>query len=100
MAKEYAKAFYTSTAWAQCRESYLKSVGGLCERCLSQGLIIPAKIVHHKERLNEKNIGDPTTTLNFENLEALCQECHNKEHMTGNRKARRYSIGEGGELIF
>ena len=29
MAKEYAKAFYNSSAWIKCKNSYIKSVYGL-----------------------------------------------------------------------
>ena len=48
MAREFAKRFYKSKAWQECRASYLKSVGGLCERCYKKGLIVPATTVHHK----------------------------------------------------
>ncbi|WP_083516880.1 HNH endonuclease [Alicyclobacillus shizuokensis] len=74
--REFASAFYHSQAWLRCRESYLKSKHYVCERC--GGL---AKIVHHKVYLTPGNIDDPTITLNWDNLEALCQDCHNAEHM-------------------
>ena len=76
--REFAKRFYTSSAWKKCRESYIATVHGLCERCSGAG-----KIVHHKIYLNEGNIDDPSVTLSHENLELLCQECHNREHMAG-----------------
>ena len=97
--KEYtdeAKQFYKTRTWERCRKSYLQSVGGLCERCLSSGAIVPAKIVHHKQYINAENINNPDITLNYKNLEALCQDCHNKEHI---KHKRRYQITEGGELI-
>ena len=37
-------------------------------------------ICHHKKHLNSHNIGDPAVALNQDNLEALCKDCHNKEH--------------------
>lgn len=95
--KEYAKGFYKSKAWEQCRKTYLSMTGGLCERCQASGNITPAKIVHHKIYITAENINNPAITLNYKNLEALCQECHNKEHI---KQARRYSVTEGGELIF
>jgi 5-methylcytosine-specific restriction endonuclease McrA len=73
--KDYARKFYKSSAWRKCRESYFNLKHGLCERC--QG---PGKIVHHKEYITPENINDPTITLNFSNLELLCQDCHNREH--------------------
>lgn len=100
--KEYAESFYKSNAWRQCRLSYLKSVGGLCERCYQKGLFVPAKIVHHKIYITPDNITDPSITFNFNNLEALCQDCHNKEHdamaqMT--KSMKRYKVNEYGEVI-
>ena len=76
--KEFAKRFYHSKQWRECRASYFKSVHGLCERCGAGG-----KIVHHKIYLNESNIDDPYITLSHDNLELLCQDCHNVEHMGG-----------------
>ncbi|PEB56232.1 HNH endonuclease [Bacillus pseudomycoides] len=75
MAKEYAKKFYRSKVWQKCRAAYVQSVFGLCERCES-----PGKIVHHKEYITPSNINNPDITLNHDNLELLCQDCHNKEH--------------------
>ena len=75
MAKDYAKKFYRSKAWRECRASYISKVYGLCERCKQ-----PGKILHHKEYITPDNINDPNITLNHDNLEFLCQECHNIEH--------------------
>lgn len=96
--REFAKAFYKSKAWVDCRESYLKSVGYKCEDCLAKGIETPAVIVHHIEELNPDNINDPEVTMNFDNLKAVCRKCHADEHM--NRvNARRYFFGENGEVI-
>ena len=87
------KAFYNSKEWQRCRKEYLAMVGGVCERCEKKGLIRPAKIVHHKEYITVNNITDPMILLSFDNLEAVCQECHNEEH---HKKIKRYVIGEFG----
>ena len=34
-------------------------------------------IVHHKCYIDTSNVFDPNITLNFENLELLCLDCHN-----------------------
>ena len=73
--KPFAERFYKSRQWIECRKGYLTSVFGICERCER-----PALIVHHKIELTPENINDPEISLNWENLEALCQDCHNKEH--------------------
>ena len=94
--EQYAKAFYLSTAWKSCRAAYMKKAGGLCERCLRKGLYVPAVIVHHKRHITPDNIKDPHVTLSFDNLEALCWSCHEKEHKG---KARRYSVDAEGHVI-
>ena len=35
--------------------------------------------------LNGVNVHDPEVALNFDNLEALCRDCHNKEHFSESR---------------
>lgn len=92
-------SFYKSTAWERCRRGYLASVGGLCERCKAEDKIVPAAIVHHKIYLREENYKDPSIALNFENLEALCQTCHNQEHAKIERE-RRWSFNENGRFVF
>lgn len=86
--------FYKTAAWVNCRKAYLAKVGGLCERCLAKGLIVPAEIIHHKIRLNENNITDPSVSLNFDNLEALCRLCHGEEH----GRPKRYTIAADGSV--
>lgn len=80
MAREFAKSFYNSKAWKECREAYKRSVYGLCERCLANGKYVPGDEVHHKIYLTPENIRDPNVTLNWDNLILLCASCHSKEH--------------------
>lgn len=94
--KEFAKRFYKSKAWQSTRLAYLKSVGGLCERCLKKGLYVPAEIVHHKIYIDEQTINDPSVTLSWSNLEAVCRNCHEDEHYTG---TKRYKVDEFGRVI-
>lgn len=94
--KEYAERFYKSSRWRECREAYAKSVSYLCERCLARGIYKPGEIVHHKVHISPENIGNPNITMNFDNLELLCRDCHGQEH--GNPK--RYKVDDLGRIIF
>lgn len=104
MSKDFAKVFYRSDAWRRTREAYFKYRCGICERCGAAG-----DIVHHKKYLTPLNINDARITLDFRNLELLCQDCHNKEHFTKDKtnppkkefspKNKRYSFGTNGEII-
>lgn len=91
--EEFAEKFYKSMAWKRCRKAYLDSVGWLCERCATEGKIVPADQVHHKVRLTPENINDPEVSLNHDNLEALCMDCHQQEH-----KPRRWRCDPDGHV--
>ena len=73
--RKIADQFYSSQRWRELSTMYMKSRHYICERC---GGV--AEICHHKRHLNSHNIGDPSVALNQDNLEALCRDCHNKEH--------------------
>ena len=76
----FAHNFYKSGAWMKTAKAYRRSVGNLCERCLANGLIVPGDEVHHKIRLTPENLSDYSISLNWDNLELLCKDCHLKEH--------------------
>lgn len=83
------EAFYNSKKWRRVSAAYLSSKHYLCERCGK-----PAQICHHKKWLNESNVNNPEIALNFENLEALCIDCHNAEHGLRHDVAVFNSAGE------
>ena len=95
MSRQFAEGFYKSQRWRDCRAAYAASKGHLCERCLAKGIISTGEIVHHKKYITPDNIGDPMITLNWDNLELVCRECHAKEHQ-GVKK--RYTVDEVGRV--
>ena len=95
MARAFAVDFYKSDVWINCRANYLAKVGGLCELCYAKGIYSPAVIIHHKIHLTPENIKDPTIALSFDNLCAVCMDCHAKEH----RPEKRYKIAPNGAVI-
>ena len=101
MAKEFARRFYASKAWKDCRESYIASVFGLCETCAKKGIDKPGKILHHTVYLTPLNINDPMISLNRELLRYDCQECHNREHHGDDAEAVRDGLcfDESGQLV-
>ena len=83
--------FYKSPAWLAAREIKIMSVNGRCERCGQVGLE-----VHHKERLTVESVSDSFVSLNQDNLELLCRDCHNKEHKRFSKEVR---FDKDGNLI-
>lgn len=101
--KDYARKLYSSKAWKDTRRAYAKSRGGLCERCLAKGLIIPGQIVHHRKHISAANVDNPAVTLCWDNLELVCRDCHAELHsrdVTGAKKfsKKRYVIDAEGHV--
>ncbi len=96
MAKEFAKPFYNSKRWKQCRAAYIaKRIGidgGMCERCNKE----MGYIVHHIKYITPSDINNPDVTLNWNNLEYVCKACHDREHF-GNDE--RYVFDEQGNAV-
>jgi 5-methylcytosine-specific restriction protein A len=82
MAQAWAKWFYNSREWIQCRAAYIASVFGLCEDCRSRGIARRGYILHHTEPLTVENINNPDITLNWNKLRYLCLDCHNRVNST------------------
>ena len=76
--KDYAESFYNSKAWRRCRAAYIARRllidGGLCEECHER----VGYIVHHRKQLTPENITDPAVTLEDDNLEYVCKDCHDR----------------------
>lgn len=112
MAKAFARKFYSSKAWQDCRNEYARRQHYLCEDCLRRGIYKPGTIVHHKIEIDPVTIEKPEIALNFNNLELLCRDCHAARHEQSGgrwsevnkrrREARdarnRYRIGPNGKV--
>ena len=102
MAKDYSRPFYSSPAWLACRQAYIaervKIDGGMCEECRQRiGLI-----VHHRTAIDESNINDVNVTLNHENLEFVCKQCHDRfpNHFVRSKSREvRYVFDDFGQPI-
>ncbi len=95
--KEYAKSFYKSAAWKRARQQVIQRANGLCERCKAQGIYKPGYIVHHKQYITPGNINNTRITLDLNNLEYVCEDCHNKEHKAAHNE--RYTFDAQGNLL-
>ena len=89
----------------------MKRAHYLCENCLRKGIYKPAEIVHHKIEIDPITVERPEIALNFDNLEAVCRDCHDEIHDNrgrwakvneNKRKARadsqRYIVDENGSV--
>lgn len=68
------KNFYSSKEWLEIRAIVLAEQP-LCQDCLRQGMITPAKAVHHISERKSR----PDLALDKANLEPCCSACHNRK---------------------
>lgn len=68
--------FYHTSQWRRTRQHKL-SMQPMCEVCLAHGKRTIATIVHHKEEIRTE-LGWKKR-LDYDNLESICLDCHNKE---------------------
>ena len=91
--KPYKKndPFYTSAAWRAVREQALLRDHYICQKCLKRaemGKLFtphPATMVHH---IKPRQLF-PELELELDNLESLCDACHNEEHPERGFKTRK-----------
>ena len=61
--------------WKQIRAAFLSS-NPLCVMCNGNGKFTPATLAHHKIKLTDGGTND------WNNMMALCHECHSRLHAT------------------
>lgn len=111
MAKAFAKKFYSSKQWQDCRNEYARKRHHLCENCLRKGIYRPGEIVHHKIEIDPITIENPEIALKHDNLELLCRECHAQVHDNHSRwdkvnrerrekkiRSQRYKVDDMGRV--
>ena len=72
--------FYTGKEWRSLCWLLRLKANNRCQRCNAEILDIKYLIGHHKIELTPDNIHNPSIALNPDNIEMICQTCHNKEH--------------------
>ncbi len=102
MAKPELKWFYNSMPWRDpvtgARIRALKRDHFTCQLCGAR-----ATEVHHLIELSVDNVHDVNISLNLNNLQSLCSECHKKitkeEHKTTKKDCdNEYFFDENGFL--
>jgi len=68
--------FYNSRTWRKKRTQTLERDNKECQKCKRRGKFNKATCVHHKKHLRD----NPELALIDDNLESLCDICHNEEH--------------------
>ena len=78
------KKFYSTEPWLSFRAEIILSrmIDGrvVCQKCGKQIVVSKHIQVHHLIELNEENYKDVNISLNPDNVEVWCHNCHNKNH--------------------
>lgn len=77
-----SKQFYHSVAWKRAREIIRIRDNGLCQECFKQKRLTVGTIVDHIIPIKQ----DWNKRLDEDNLQLLCQACHNKKTGTERRE--------------
>lgn len=67
--------FYNSHLWRKVRKQVMNRTGGLCKQCLALDMNIKADVVDHIIPIEI----DWNLRLRLDNLQPLCNVCHNKK---------------------
>ena len=94
MAKDYARSLYGNRKWKLTQVAYMISRNYICERCGSV-----ARIVHHKNYITPDNIYDPKVVFDWDNLEAVCIDCHNTEHIISAATEEGLRFNSNGDIV-
>ena len=81
--QKWQHKFYRSKVWIRLRDYCKTRDYGICQRC---GKATGRTIEHHKIWITPDNCNDSMIVLNADNIETLCIDCHNQEHMTKNNQ--------------
>lgn len=93
--KRVGDEIYHTQRWRKLRQAYYGSQYGICEWC--EG---PGKIVDHIEPITKDNLNDPDITHGWDNLQLLCQSCHNKKTFQKENPIREgFGFDPEGNLI-
>ena len=78
---ENHSAVYNTKTWKDLRFLYLTN-NPLCEECKKKKIITLANDVHHKIPISEGMTKAQKKVIGYDynNLKALCKDCHKNEH--------------------
>lgn len=74
------KSFYASSQWQKLRLALIAERGPICQQC-GKTIANPYDLIaHHKIELTVENVHDASVSLNPDNVELICHDCHDREH--------------------
>lgn len=96
--RELRRKHYNTTEWRKLRETYIKQ-HPICEECLAKGKITPAEDIHHKISPFKDGECNKTLFLDYNNLQALCKQCHSAKHNNPNKVSIQDVIKQLADLM-
>ena len=72
--------FYNSRIWRNFSKLLKIQNNYMCDKCNNVVLSTKKLISHHKIELTEDNVDDDNISLNKNNIDIICYDCHNRVH--------------------
>ena len=83
-------SFYVSDVWINFRAALIAERGSRCQKCGKRIAKAREIIAHHKKELTPENVHDVMISLNPDNVDLVCFDCHNVIHQRfGHRSSER-----------
>ena len=82
--------FYKLGVWKKIRRVRIELDNFECQECKRNGKVGKPDMVHHIKTVKEY----PRFALQLNNLETLCNSCHNKEHPEKLEQKEKFTIEE------
>lgn len=81
-----AQTYYNTKQWKSLRKAYFQE-HPLCEMCEREGKITPTEEIHHIKPISSGSdeLARKDLAFDYNNLMALCAECHRKIHRLMNK---------------
>jgi len=80
MAQPWAMALYQSRQWRELRQALIIERGLHCQLC-GRMVSHPSNLIgDHIEELTPDNVNNPAISLNPDNVQLICEDCHNQKH--------------------
>lgn len=98
MSEGIVRQLYLSKEWGQLRNNLIIECKSTCQRCNKYYRDTSKLIGHHKIHLTKENVHDYNISLNKDNVELICHDCHNKEHKRFGYKDHKVYIVYGPPL--
>lgn len=95
-----AKFYSKDKRWKLLRQTAIIKSGKICKRCGKLIIAVGDCEVDHIIEITPENFKDESVTLNLDNLQVLCHNCHTFKTTIDKRNSKYTNFSNGLEIDF